>query len=184
MPDDHRQRPRAGRRCRALSSRARRWAPTSSPATTASPPASAGSPSRFRPQGRLTVDAGRAAALTRAGQEPAALGRRRGGGRLRRRRVVAVAGRRRAAEFARGLVNFDAAELRKYPRRQDRGHRAAARLQERRRGHPPGQSGDPLRVGLESATCHGRDGARTRRKAGGPRGRPRACAGRSARTHA
>ena len=39
-------------------SRARRWGPTSRPGTTGSAPASAGSPSRFRPQGRLMVDAG------------------------------------------------------------------------------------------------------------------------------
>ena len=65
------------------------------------------------PQGRLTVDAGALEALTQRGKSLLPSGVRDVEGDFASGEVVAVVAEADGKEFARGLVNFDAAELRK-----------------------------------------------------------------------
>ena len=65
------------------------------------------------PQGRLTVDAGALEALTRRGKSLLPSGVVKVDGDFAAGEVVAVLGDAEGREFARGLVNFDADELRK-----------------------------------------------------------------------
>jgi glutamate 5-kinase len=65
------------------------------------------------PQGRVTVDAGALRALTREGRSLLPSGVVRVDGDFASGEVVAVVGDADGREFARGLVNFDAAELRR-----------------------------------------------------------------------
>ena len=65
------------------------------------------------PQGRLTVDDGALEALTRRGKSLLPSGVVAVDGEFASGEVVAVVGVADGREFARGLVNFDAAELRK-----------------------------------------------------------------------
>jgi glutamate 5-kinase len=65
------------------------------------------------PQGRLTVDAGALEALTRQGRSLLPSGVTKVDGDFAAGEVVALVGEADGRDFARGLVNFDASELRK-----------------------------------------------------------------------